>query len=116
MRRRVSIAATLAALLAVYLGVPCLALARAHQAIPREAPSAPCETSDAPGGAVLCEAPTAYAPITAGMPDVSADAFAPAPLPGATLDVAPRPAPELRDPALHGVAPPAFLLHRALLI
>jgi hypothetical protein len=115
MRRRFSTAATLAALLAVYLGVPCLALARAHDSMARETSSAPCETSDAPAAKLLCAAPSTYAPLAAGLPDVPTGALAPISHPPA-LVIAPGPAPAPRDPDFHGVDPPAFLLHSALLI
>jgi len=122
MRRRLSAAAILASLLTVYLGLPCLALAQAHSGMTQdhgtmagEAASGPCETSDEPAAELLCAAPSGYAPLAAGLPDVPTGSLATVPLPPA-LDIGPGQAPAPRDTTLPGVDPPAFLLHRTLLI
>lgn len=114
MSRRFFSAVTLAALLAVHLGVPCLALARTHDGMSRETSSAPCESSGAPAAKLLCAGPSSYAPLAVGAPDIAAGA--PALLPVASQVMAPRAGPSPWHPTVPGTAPPAFLLHRALLI
>jgi hypothetical protein len=115
MSRRFFSAVTLAALLAVHLGVPCLALARTHDAMSRETSSAPCESSGAPAAKLLCAGPSSYAPLAVGAPDIAAGA--PALLAAVSQVMAPPQAvPGPWDPIVPCAAPPAFLLHRALLI
>lgn len=122
MRLRLTTTAVLAALAAVYLGLPCLALARSHDGMAQDhgamAPDAapvPCETSDAAAAELLCAAPSAYVPLTIIAPDVAEAALEPETFPPVPL-ATPQPSPAPRAPDVHGTDPPAFLLHRALLI
>lgn len=129
MRRRFPTAAILAALLAVYLGLPCLALAQVHSAMgrdheamgqnhdamPRETAAGPCETSGTSEAELLCTAPAAYVPLAAALPEIGATVLAPAALPP-VLAAAQGAAPASPTPVLCGAHPPAFLLHATLLI
>lgn len=122
MRRRFPTAAILAALLTVYLGLPCLVLAQAHAAMARdhdamagETAATPCETSGEPAAELLCAAPSVYAPLTTASPDLGTAALTPVAFPPVHV-AAPHPAQSPSSTTSRGDHPPAFLLHRALLI
>jgi hypothetical protein len=118
MRKRRFAATTIAALLTLYLGVPCLALARSHGTMAMGAmddePGLPCEAGEAPIDQLMCATPDAYAPLVAGVADVQPVALEPVPVATATI-VVHYPLQSHHVLAPRG-SPPAFLLHRAFLI
>ena len=120
MPRRLFATATTAALLALYLGLPCLALARAHEAMSMDDPAAaPCEAGETAATELLCQAPGELGSPSAAASVPTPDEMAVAPHdPG--LEVGPLSGENADDPSSPDRAPPdgpaAFLLHRSLLI
>ena len=113
MRRRLFASSTICGLLALHLGLACLAIARTHDAMPMD--DARCEAGATAEQKLLCAAPSTLAPPAsqspqpiAGILDVLAVVPSPVAAPAASLT-------QVGDPGPPG-DPPAFLLHRALLI
>jgi hypothetical protein len=112
MARRLFAVSTVTALLALHLGVACLAIARTHGSMPMD--DTRCESGSTEQQKILCAAPSSLAPPVSPTPaPIWAGSLAPTAPPSFVLPVA-------SFPARHGtappVAPPAFLIHRALLI
>jgi hypothetical protein len=113
MARRLFAVSTVTALLALHLGVACLAIARTHGSMPID--DTRCETGSTAQQKILCAAPSSLAPPVSPtlVPIWAASLAPPTAPPSVVLRVA-------SFPASHGTAPPgappAFLVHRALLI
>lgn len=113
MRRRLFAITALSALLALQLGVACLAVTRMHAAMPMD--DGPCETGATAEQKLLCATPGALATLASHAPEpleTALDVLPATPL-SPVADV-----PSLPEAREHGPPdpPPAFLLHRALLI
>jgi hypothetical protein len=113
MARRLFAVSTVAALLALHLGVTCLAIARTHGSMPMD--DTRCEAGSTAQQKVLCAAPSSLAPPVSPTPAPiwAASLALPSAPPSVVLRIA-------SIPAIHRTAPPgappAFLIHRALLI
>jgi hypothetical protein len=115
MARRLFATSTLAALLALHLGLACLAIARTHGSMPMD--DTRCEAGSTAQQKILCAAPGSLAPPVSPTPVpiwvASLGLPTAPPTPSGALRIAS--IPDTRGAPPPG-APPAFLIHRALLI